>query len=111
MSKVTARTEVVAIDSHRVMIFQITDNELKIIDTYVGKSYENFLAVDIADINHNGTPEIFVTSMGNKMLNSFVLEYRDGKLVKIASDLHWFLRVIDSPSGGVILIGSATGRK
>jgi hypothetical protein len=103
------RNEVVVIDSHRVMIFQITDKELKTIDTYVGKSYENFLAVDIADINHNGIPEIFVTSISNKMLDSFVLEYHDGKLVKIASDLRWFLRVVESPSEGLILMGQQLG--
>jgi TolB-like protein len=103
------KNEIVLIDAHRVMIFQKTDTELKMIDSYEGKSYENFLAVDIADINHNGIPEIIVTSIGNKTLMSFILEYRDGKLTKIASDLRWFFRIIRSDSGEPMLIGQQLG--
>ena len=51
------------------------------------------VAVDVADINRDGIPQIIVTSLNNALLDSFVLEFKDGKYVKIASDIHWFLRV------------------
>jgi hypothetical protein len=37
------------------------------------------------------------------MVDSFVLEYRDGKFVKIASKLAWFMRVIETASGPLLL--------
>lgn len=65
------------------------------------------IAVDVADINGNGFPEIFVTSMPytRKLLNSFVVEYDGQAFKKIADDLSWYFRVLDTPDRGKILIG------
>ncbi len=63
----------------------------------------------MADINRNGIPEIIVTSINNKTLESFVLEYKDGKYQTIASGIRWFLRVIDTPSGIPLLLGQDFG--
>jgi TolB-like protein len=101
--------EVVVIDSHNVYIYQKTANELKLLEKIAGKAYENYMAVDVADINRNGVKEIIVTSLNDTTLNSFVLEFKDGKYVKIASSLSWFLRVIDTPSGIPLLLGQGYG--
>jgi TolB-like protein len=95
--------EVVVIDSHNVYIYQKTANGLKLLEKIAGKSYDNYIAVDVADINKNGVKEIIVTSLNDTTLDSFVLEFKDGKYVKIASDIRWFLRVIDTPSGPLLL--------
>jgi TolB-like protein len=95
--------EVVVIDSHNVYIYQKTANELKLLEKIPGNSYDNYIAVDVADINRDGVKQIFVTSLNDTTLDSFVLEYKDGKYVKIASDISWFLRVIDTPSGPLLL--------
>jgi hypothetical protein len=73
------------------------------LEKIAGKSYDNYISVDVADINKNGVKEIFVTSLNNTLLDSFVLEFKDGKYVKIASDIRWFLRVIETPSGPLLL--------
>jgi TolB-like protein len=101
--------EVVVIDSHNVYIYQKTDNEMKLLEKIAGKSYDNYIAVDVADINRNGVKEIIVTSLNDTTLDSFVLEFKDGKYVKIASDIRWFLRVIDTPSGIPLLLGQDYG--
>jgi TolB-like protein len=95
--------EVVVIDIHNVYIYQKTANELKLLEKIPGNSYDNYIAVDVADINRDGAKQIFVTSLNDTTLDSFVLEYKDGKYVKIASDIRWFLRVIDTPSGPLLL--------
>jgi len=59
--------------------------------------------VDVADINKNGIKEIIVTNLLRKTVESFVLEYRDGKFIKLASNLPWFLRVINTESGPLLL--------
>jgi TolB-like protein len=96
--------KIVAIDKNTVYIYQKTEKELKLLDKIKGNSYDNYLAVDVADINRNGLPEIIVTSLNNTLLDSFVLEFKDGKYVKIASDIRWFLRVIDTSSDVPLLL-------
>jgi hypothetical protein len=95
--------EVVTIDTHNVYIYRKTGNELKLLQKITGKPYDSNLGVDIADINKNGVNEIIVTSISGTNLDSFVLEYKDGKYVKIASDIPYLLRVIDTPSGPLLL--------
>lgn len=101
--------EVVAIDKHNVYIYQKTSNELKLLEKIAGKSYDNYIAVDVADINKDGKKQIFVTSLNDTLLDSFVLEFKDGKYVKIASNIRWFLRVIDTPPGIPLLLGQDYG--
>jgi TolB-like protein len=101
--------EVVVIDKNNVYIYQKTGNELKLLEKIPGNSYDNYLAVDVADINKDGKKQIFVTSLNNTLLDSFVLEFKDGKYVKIASDIRWFLRVLETSSGIPILLGQGYG--
>ena len=103
------KNEVVLIDEHNVFIYQKMDTELRLLQTIAGKRYEKYLSVDIADIRKSGTKQIFVTSINDNNLNSFVLEFKDGKYVKIASDLKWFLRVMDTPSGIPLLLCQSYG--
>ena len=95
--------KVVVIDSHNVMVYQKKDDDFNLIYKIPGKSHEQYIAVDVADINKNGIKEIIVTSLVRNTVESFVLEYKDGKFVKIASKLPWFLRVIDTASGPLLL--------
>ncbi|MGZ3635273.1 MAG: FG-GAP-like repeat-containing protein [Syntrophales bacterium] len=97
------KNKVVIIDTHNVMIYQKKDKDLVLLQKIPGKSSENYLAVDVADINRNGVKEIFVTCMERDWVNSFVLEYKDGQFIKIASKLPWYMSVIDTPAGPILL--------
>lgn len=96
--------KIVVIDKNSVYIYQKAEKELKLLEKIKGNSYDNYLAVDVADINGNGTPEIIVTSLNAALPDSFILEFKNGKYVKIVSDIRWFLRVIDTPSGMPLLL-------
>lgn len=101
--------EVVVIDKHNVFIYHKTKDNLKLLKQIKGKSYHQYISVDVADINKDGTPEIIVTSLNDKLLISFVLQYKDGDYKTIASDIRYFLRVIDTPSGIPLLLGQTYG--
>ncbi len=60
--------------------------------------------VDVADINGNGRPEIFVTRMLRGVVSSYVVEFQDGGFRKTA-DVPGFLRVITVPGRGAVLVG------
>ena len=55
-----------------------------------------YLGVDIADINGNGVAEIFVSSVNSTKdrFNSFVLEYDGSGYQRIAKDIPWHFRVV-----------------
>jgi len=102
--------EVVVIDDHNVMIYQRRGGAFERLGMISGKRYEKYLSVDVADINKNGIKEIIVTSVkGRELLSSFVLEYKNKKYSKIASNLRWFLRVLRPASDAPILIGQTKG--
>ena len=68
--------EIVAIDKNTVYIYQKTEKELKLLEKIKGNSYDNYIAVDVADINKDGIPQIIVTSLNDTLLDSFVLEFK-----------------------------------
>lgn len=101
--------ETVVIDNSNVLIYQKKGVTLTLLQQIPGKNYNNHLSVDIADINNNGIKEIIVTSITRNVLESFVLEWREGKFVQIASGLPWFLRVIHDSTDNNILLGQRLG--
>jgi len=94
--------ETVMIDNHNVIIYQLKGKDFKQIQTIKGGAYEDYIAVDVADINGNGLKEIFVTSISRSSIKTFVLEYQGGKFVKTA-DLPWCLRVINRVDEPILL--------
>ncbi len=101
--------ETVIIDPHNIFIYQKKGSEFKLIQQIPGKSYDNYISVDVADINGNGIKEIIVSSYTGQQVDSFIIEFRNGKFVTIASDLRWFMRVIDNASGIPFFLGQRRG--
>jgi len=101
--------EIVIIDQHNIYVYQKSNETVKLLKKIEGKKYLNYLSVDVADINKNGIPEIIVTALNDRLLESFVLEYKDGDYKVIASGVRYFLRVIDTASGIPLLLGQPYG--
>jgi len=103
--------ETVMIDTNTVYIYQKNGKrgDFKLIQQIPGKAYDSYIAVDVADINRNGIKEIIVSSYAGAVVDSFVIEFRNGKFETIAKDLRWFTRVIEDSSGEAILLGQRRG--
>lgn len=97
------KNEVVAIDRNTIQIYQRKETALVLLSKLSGESYDQYLAVDVADINGNGIAEIIVTNFAKDKVTSFVMEFQEGSFVKIASDLKWLMRVIDTEEGPVLM--------
>ncbi len=97
------KNEVVVIDHNSIQIYQKDGSSMVLLTKLSGKLYDQFLTVDVADINNNGIPEIIVTNLLKDDLDSFVMEFQDGTFKKIASDLRWFMRVIETDDGPVLM--------
>jgi hypothetical protein len=97
-------------DGQGVFIYDVERNGIKQVASIPGPTSDNVIALDAADINGNGVAEIFVTNYtDNAGLRSYVLEYQNGKYVKIWQDVRLHFRVMEGQGGGLQLYAQTSG--
>jgi len=96
-------------DGQGVYIYDLEKAGIKQVWSTPGIGTDNIIALDAADINKNGVAEIFVTNFTSSGLHSYVLEYRDGKFVKIWNDVPLHFRVLEGPDNTTQLYAQASG--
>ena len=101
------KQETIILTSDTVEIYRFEQKRFFKINTIAEHRGDNFIGVDVADINGNGYPEIFVSSLNphRNLVNSFVLEFNGQTYVEIVKNDSWCYRVVNSPSRGNILLG------
>ena len=101
------KIETVIITPSEVNLYRFENNRFSGTRKIGENKQKNSIGVDIADINGNGYPEIFVTSLNRFKtgVSSFVLEYDGQKYVKIIKSCPWYFRVVELPGQGRILLG------
>ncbi|MBN1101785.1 MAG: hypothetical protein JXL84_00075 [Deltaproteobacteria bacterium] len=99
------KNELVFICPDTVYVHKLTDKGFVQFKTVKQRWANQLIYMSVADLDKNGKAELYVTNAGDSIVSSFVLEW-DGKGFKtIAEDLPWFLRVIELPKKGKVLIG------
>lgn len=101
---------VTATDSD-LLIYKLDGNMLALEKKLTFDSTNRIIALDIADINKNGYPEIFVTSLSihRTGLQSFVVEYNGSAYNTLVDGISYYFRVLDSPENTPILLGQKAG--
>jgi TolB-like protein len=105
------RIETILITPHEVYVYKFEGRRFFKTGVVAEDRNRNFIGVDVADINGNGHPEIFVTALNayKNGVSSFVLE-NDGKNYKrLVEDSKWYFRVIKHSDRGSILYGQKQG--
>jgi len=103
------QNEIVFMDKNTLWIYQYIEERLRLFGKLRGTANQNFLTLDVADVNGNGIAEIFVTSVAGEDLNSFILEYEENGFRKISDRNGWYFRVLDLPRKGPTLLGQKMG--
>jgi TolB-like protein len=101
------RNEVVFATDDMVAIYHMENGRLvKKAEVNQTRTSSN-ISVDIGDINGNGTPEIYVTSLSSarSVVDSFILEYNGTDYQTISKGNNWYYRVVQTPDRGTILLG------
>jgi len=93
-------TKLAMTDGQHVVIYSLERTGIKEFARIPGSGQDNVIALDVADINGNGIPEIFVTNYAKTGLRSYVLEYKDKKFQRIWSDAALHFRVMEEPGEG-----------
>jgi hypothetical protein len=103
-------TKLAITDGQGVFVHDVDKNGIKQVASIPGSTADNVIALDAADINGNGVAEIFVTNYtDNAALRSYVLEYQNGKYVKIWQDIKLYFRVMEGLGGALQLYAQAAG--
>jgi TolB-like protein len=101
------KMETVVVTPHGMIIYRAEGGRFyKVNEIQEGDSTYN-IGVDIADINNNAYPEIFVTRLNATLqsVNSAVYEYDGKNYHKIVEGSSWYYRVADVSGRGKILLG------
>ncbi|MEA2061644.1 MAG: VCBS repeat-containing protein [Thermodesulfobacteriota bacterium] len=105
--------ETVLISDHKVYIYRAENNRFTRLRTVERNKLNYFISVDIADINQNNTPEIFITALNSNrdQVKSMVIEYNGTRYKKIVDTSPWMYRVTDTGQGRPVLLGQKMDHK
>ena len=103
--------ETIVIDRNDLWVYKRGKEEFELLMKYSGKPLNNFLTVDVLNLNNNEYDEIFITNVDKGRLRSFVLEYDPKKkeLVRIENNIDYYFRVFALPGKTPILLGQKMG--
>lgn len=97
--------EIVLMDRRTLWIYKQNGGRLRLFRKIEGHRNDNFLTLDVADVNRNGFSEIIVSNMQTEVLGSFILEFEERRIKKISDRERWFFRVTSLPGKGLTLVG------
>lgn len=99
--------ESVALTDESIIIYQMQNNRLvKTAEIPISK-LSHHIGLDTGDINGNGIPEIFVSSISPEQdrATSFVMEYNGKTYDTIVKNEPWYYRISRQKNGEVLLLG------
>ncbi|BBO86682.1 hypothetical protein DSCO28_72480 (plasmid) [Desulfosarcina ovata subsp. sediminis] len=98
--------ETVIVTANEVLVYRNQNGRMARVAELETINTNQYLGVDVGDINGNGYAEIFVSSIGPRKdaYNSFVLEYDGSEYRRIASDLPWHFRIVNPGAEGDFLV-------
>ena len=99
--------ELILAGQEKIHIYRSTDKTLQPVQILHTSPNRYNIALDAADINGNGYPEIFVTCLGEQeqRIKSFVLEYNGQSYQRIVQEAHWYYRVSPQHHAKPVLLG------
>ena len=101
------RQEIVMATEKLVSIYRVENGRLVKVAETADTRTSSYISVDVADINGNGTPEIYVSSLGpnRTSVDSFVLEFNGSDFKMIHGKDNWLYRVARTVDRGTVLMG------
>ncbi len=104
--------ETVIATPKKIMLYRCTEGTFSKIADIKKMSNSYPVSIDVADINGNGTPEIFVTGLdvSRTRANSIVLEYDGTSFKRIARNIRYYVRAAHLNDSTTILLGQTGGK-
>ncbi|HSR37000.1 MAG TPA: FG-GAP-like repeat-containing protein, partial [Desulfurivibrionaceae bacterium] len=98
--------EVLLADRGEVGIYKRDGKKLQKVGQITTLARYKIHYISVADLNHNGKAEIYVSAADEKEPNSFACEWQGKEKVEyLFKDARWYLRAMELPKEGMTLLG------
>jgi len=103
------KKELVTGNNSTIYVYRIDDVQLNLLSNFSLRNY-TILSINCGDFDKSGKDEIYVTALRSEDAVTVVLEgTADGKLQR-QSEADWYVRVINHPLEGELLLGQKMGQ-
>jgi hypothetical protein len=93
--------DIVVTDGKKVLMYQLTGEQVEFIDEYVPGVAAKLLTLQCAEIDKNPGQEIVVNQYINNSLDTSILTYRNGRLQVLQDHIDVLLVAVDTDGDGV----------
>jgi hypothetical protein len=102
------KKELVTGGNGTVYVYRIDDIRLNLLSNFNLRSYE-MLSINCGDFDKNGKDEVYVTAIRGDDAVTVVLEAAAGGQLQRQREADWYVRVINHPEEGDLLLGQKMG--
>jgi hypothetical protein len=104
------RTEIAVALENELRIMRLEDGQFVAAGVVDFPAGTRLLAIDAHDLGGDGQAELYITAVIDTDLRSQVVEFRNGRFERVITMVNWFMRVVDLPGEGGVLLGQRMSR-
>ena len=102
--------DVVMADTSTVYVYHLVNNKLAEFGSVKMPARSKVHSVTLGDLDGNGRAEIYISAADDYLPHSWAYEWSGASLDMILDDLPWYIRVLDIPGQGAVLVGQRGGQ-
>jgi TolB-like protein len=102
--------DVVMADTSAVYVYHLVNNKLAEFGSVKMPARSKIHSVNLADLDANGRAEIYISAADDYLPHSWAYEWSGASLDMILDDLPWYIRILDIPGQGAVLVGQRGGK-
>lgn len=103
------KKELITGGASTIYVYRMGDAGLNLLHSYNLKGYE-ILSINAGDFNKNGKDELYVTALYLDDAVTVIFEGTQGDNLQKQSEADWFVRIVNHPSEGELLLGQKMGK-
>ncbi|MDH3392150.1 MAG: VCBS repeat-containing protein, partial [Desulfobulbaceae bacterium] len=97
--------DVVMADTSNIYVYHLKNNKLIQFGTVKMPTRSKIHSVSLGDIDGNGMAEIYISAADNYLPHSWAYEWGGKGLNMVLDDIPWYIRALDIPGEGRVLVG------
>ena len=102
--------DVVMAGPSKVYVYHLQNNRLVEFGSVEMEARAKVHAVSLGDLDGNGRAEIYISAAGDFNPHSWAYEWNGSSLDMILDDLPWYIRTLNIPGEGNVLVGQRGGQ-
>lgn len=103
------QAEIIIADKSEVKVFKRDGTRLNLFGSIKMLVRYPVHAVNAADLNGNGRAEIYISAADARVPGSRAVEWDGAKFVDLFNEAKWYVRPMNVPGSGLVLVGQAAG--